>query len=461
MPMRLVQLDGEKRVKATAVPDTEAVLGRRAPEADVVVAHERVSRRHAMIAPYEDRHSLRDLESANGTRVNGYDVTTAVLLTPGDVIELGDVSLVYEEGTMRPPIGRWLALAAGVGVALAIGLAAVQLWPGGELDEAVALAGEALTASRAGDAASAKKSLNVAVNLLLDGGYLDDFPPPEARLAGLDLLSQQLDGDVDLRRVYESAVAGARATARAGSARQVAERDAAAPRGMIRRGPCRTDRVAERDLGLCIRERAEQVLEDLWQESENIPESFYEAVEEQFRLVLTRRRGWVEDSLARGRKLRPMIDAELEAAKMPGMLRYLSMIESGYQTDIRSKAGARGLWQFMPRTGRAYGLRITDTVDERTDPAKSTRAAAQYLRNLAFEFGGDALLLAIASYNKGENGIRRALKKLDDPRTDRSYWTLVQRGLLPQETQDYVPRLVAAAIMGEAGVPPESVLPPS
>jgi membrane-bound lytic murein transglycosylase D len=104
---------------------------------------------------------------------------------------------------------------------------------------------------------------------------------------------------------------------------------------------------------------------------------------------------------------------------------------------------------------------VAGKVDERTDPDKSTRAAARYLRDLAFEFGGDALLLAIASYNKGENGIRRALKKLDDPRTDRSYWTLVERKLLPKETEDYVPRLVAAAIMGEAGVPPPSVLPPS
>ena len=60
---------------------------------------------------------------------------------------------------------------------------------------------------------------------------------------------------------------------------------------------------------------------------------------------------------------------------------------------------------------------------------------------------------AIASYNKGENGVRRALKKLDDPRADRSYWSLVKHDLLPTETQEYVPRLIAAAVMGEAGIP--------
>ena len=116
------------------------------------------------------------------------------------------------------------------------------------------------------------------------------------------------------------------------------------------------------------------------------------------------------------------------------------------------------MWQFMPATARGYGLRVDAEVDERTDPEKATRAAAHYLRDLAFEFGGDALLLAIASYNKGENGIRRALKKLDDPRTERSYWTLVQRDLLPQETRDYVPRLIAAAALGEGGLPSRDVV---
>jgi membrane-bound lytic murein transglycosylase D len=209
---------------------------------------------------------------------------------------------------------------------------------------------------------------------------------------------------------------------------------------------------------VCIRERAEQVLVDLWQDPRKIPESFYGAVNEQLHLLLSKRRGWVEASLERGRVLAPMITEELENAKIPTVLRYLAMIESGYQTKIQSPAGARGPWQFMPGTARGYGLKVDSSVDERTDPRKATRAAARYLRDLAFEFGGDALLLAIASYNKGENGIRRALKKLDDPRTDRSYWTLAQRGLLPDETRDYVPRFVAAAVLGEAGLPSPEVL---
>ena len=113
----------------------------------------------------------------------------------------------------------------------------------------------------------------------------------------------------------------------------------------------------------------------------------------------------------------------------------------------------------MPGTARDYKLQIGAGRDERTDPRKSTRAAARYLNALAFEFGGDALLLAIAAYNKGENGVRAALKKGRDPRTERSYFKLVERKLLPLETERYVPRFVAAAILGEAGVPAADLLP--
>jgi soluble lytic murein transglycosylase-like protein len=89
---------------------------------------------------------------------------------------------------------------------------------------------------------------------------------------------------------------------------------------------------------------------------------------------------------------------------------------------------------------------------------KSTHAAVRYLKGLAFEFGGDALLLALAGYNRGENGVRRALKKLDDPFADRSYWRLVERGLLPDETAMYVARFMAAAVAGEGGLPDAETL---
>lgn len=446
---RIVQIDEARRYSSTPIGDHELLIGRD-PSADLVVDSSRVSRQHALIEPCGDGHSVRDLGSSNGTRVNGYPVTEPVLLTPGDVIDLGGTEFLYEDVGFWASYAPWMGI--GVAVLLLVGLI-VMFWPtgGGDptLAEAAVLAAEGVDAHRRGDPRQAKLKLNGAVGLLFTRGLVDDVAPKQAREAALRMLERNLDERVDLVAIYRSTVEASHV------------RSSAPTRPLVRRGLCRLDRVSTEDLDLCIRERAERVLFELWQDPRKIPEDFFHAVNEQLRLLLAKRRGWVQGSLERGRALRPMMEAELEAAKMPKILHYLSMIESGYQTKIRSSAGARGLWQFMPATARAYGLRVSSRVDERTDPKKSTEAAAHYLRDLAFEFGGDALLLAIASYNKGENGMRRALKKLDDPRTDRNYWVLVERNLIPRETRDYVPRLVAAAVMGEAGVPSAEVVPSS
>ena len=153
-----------------------------------------------------------------------------------------------------------------------------------------------------------------------------------------------------------------------------------------------------------------------------------------------------------------MMRSELEGKRMPPLLHYLAGIESGYRPDALSQAGAVGLWQFMPRTAADYGLRVGDGVDERKDAEKSSAAAAQYLQHLVFEFGSDSLLLSLAGYNYGQERVRGALKKLEDPFHDRSYWRLVERGLLPPETAAYVARFTAAALAGESGLPDEDAL---
>jgi membrane-bound lytic murein transglycosylase D len=134
------------------------------------------------------------------------------------------------------------------------------------------------------------------------------------------------------------------------------------------------------------------------------------------------------------------------------------MIESGYQADIGSHAGAVGLWQFMPATARRYGLRVDGRLDDRTDPRRSTQKAAEYLNDLAQEFGAEELMLVLAGYNKGENGIRAKLREGDDPFEDRSYWHLVETNRLPAETALYVARFVAAGVAGEGGLPTEESL---
>jgi LysM repeat protein/soluble lytic murein transglycosylase-like protein len=129
---------------------------------------------------------------------------------------------------------------------------------------------------------------------------------------------------------------------------------------------------------------------------------------------------------------------------VPRDLSYLGMIESGYRPTVRSHAGAVGMWQFMPSTGRGMGLRIDETVDERMDPVRATHAAARHLRYLHRRFNGD-WSLAAAAYNAGEGRINRGMGRFGA----RDFWDLANRGDLAQETRRYVPRLYATTIIAK------------
>lgn len=129
---------------------------------------------------------------------------------------------------------------------------------------------------------------------------------------------------------------------------------------------------------------------------------------------------------------------------IPRDLHHLGMIESGYRATVRSHAGAVGMWQFMPATGRGMGLRIDTLVDERMDPIRATHAAARHLRDLHRRMRGD-WALAAAAYNAGEGRINRALGRYGA--TD--FWDVAARGNLAQETRRYVPRLYAVTIIAK------------
>jgi membrane-bound lytic murein transglycosylase D len=120
----------------------------------------------------------------------------------------------------------------------------------------------------------------------------------------------------------------------------------------------------------------------------------------------------------------------------PGFL-YLALVESGMDPEARSSADAVGLWQFIPSTGRAYGLRIEDGMDDRTDERLATSAAGRYLRDLFDDFG--SWELAAAAYNAGPGRVQRAM---DSSGTD-DFWSLVEGKHLPPETRAYVPKFIA------------------
>ena len=147
----------------------------------------------------------------------------------------------------------------------------------------------------------------------------------------------------------------------------------------------------------------------------------------------------IQAYLTRSSKYKKMIDKVLVEAGLPKGLAYLPVIESGYSTTMTSRAGARGVWQFMSETAREYGLRVDWWVDERCDPERSTRAAAQYLRDLYREFNDWPLVLA--AYNAGPGRIRHAVASNGAS----SFWQIADS--VPKETRGYVPTFYATLVI--------------
>jgi len=144
------------------------------------------------------------------------------------------------------------------------------------------------------------------------------------------------------------------------------------------------------------------------------------------------------DSLARGARYLPGLRRILAAHGVPTSFALLPVIESNFYPMARGRRGERGLWQLRRATARRFGLVVNAHRDDRVQPERATRAAAQYLRLLHDRYGDWPL--ALAAYNAGERRVDRALAR--DPEAS-SFWRLAERGYLPRTSQEYVPRFFA------------------
>ena len=165
-------------------------------------------------------------------------------------------------------------------------------------------------------------------------------------------------------------------------------------------------------------------------------------LEQVIKSFLKNRRSSLERLMSLSDYYFPMFEQEMSNQKIPLEMKYLAIIESALNPKARSRAGATGLWQFMYATGKSYGLEVNNYVDERSDPIRSTKAAAKYLNELYKIFGDWDL--ALAAYNSGPGNVTKAIRRSNGKT---NYWNL--RPYLPRETAGYVPAFLATLYIFE------------
>jgi membrane-bound lytic murein transglycosylase D len=215
----------------------------------------------------------------------------------------------------------------------------------------------------------------------------------------------------------------------------------------IARDLARTDRpnTAEQAERTVVEREVRRIL---WQFGDTSPEERYlgaliDETHQYIHFFRGRYRPFFEQAFLRKHKYWPTIQEVFTAKKIPPDLGYVALVESGFNPRAVSRANALGLWQFIPDTGRRYGL---ETREDFHDVRRSTNAAADYLLELIGIFGSRSFLLATAAYNAGEGKIVSCLRKIDDPFGKRDFWEI--RGCLALETREYVPKIMAAAVIG-------------
>jgi membrane-bound lytic murein transglycosylase D len=270
---------------------------------------------------------------------------------------------------------------------------------------------------KAGHLEAARKDFDEAVDAMLESGY-------------------DLNGDAKLselfHRVVDTVYADELQAFRAGDGFQEAPAV-----------PAAIDEVAEMTFPVDprLKERAEEVAKNL---SHDLPLTVNDQVLSFLNFFQTPRgRAIVETGLRRAGRYREMISRVLQEEGLPQDLIYLAQAESAFQPLALSRAGARGIWQFVAWRGNEYGLRHTWWVDERQDPEKATRAAARHLRDLYTMYGD--WYLAMAAYNCGPGNVQKGIERTGYA----DFWELYKRNVLPRETKNYVPIIVALTLIAK------------
>lgn len=442
--------------------NTDKVLIGRDPSCDILLASQRVSRKHAEISREGDSCWIHDLHSANGVFING-ERKEVHRLGPGDEI--------------RIDICRFKFGCAGGGVPLSTGPSDQAAEGSSEREfEKAAFPAPDQTGGRDQpieneSRAGADILLRPASEEPESGQPESEEPPaPEVILGDIGIEREETPDFFEretrplLTRPLKILLAVLVANLVLISAitiyyiffRSNPPEEENPRQENVREEVLRHEQdmlfASEEELMQYVISQFEEIMSKYGLDTENIPPAFSERVWFSVNRFLRKERGFFGRSLARSEAYLPMISRILVEMYLPEEFAYIPLVESGFDPQAISPAGAAGMWQLMPGTAREYRLRVDPEkgIDERLDPVKSTKAATAYLKNLFMDFGAGSPLLVMAAYNAGENKIRRALRKGKNPfGQERSFWFLSDRQYLPEETNDYVPRVLAAILIAK------------
>lgn len=431
----LTSTDEDDRYELDLV-GTRVTVGRE-DGAGLVIEHESVSRVHARFDADGDSLTLTDLKSGNGTWVNGERVLSKPV-GAGDVIRFGDCE--YTLGSRRVFAASRFRGPAGIAVALVLvalvawfGATRVLDWEAGRRvtkqfrAQAAESVHEGVTAAQGGDADLARGHFKRAADLLILSGIAPDGADPNKPADLFREISDELpreERDFDFSSVYDAET--------------------------LRRNE-------ESLLALTPRQFVEHELRrycaELGQDP-NLPPEFVEQVWHHIEEFQSYPAG-MRLMLRRSKAIEPRMVAILAKHRLPAMVSYVAWVESELDPMKQSPAKALGLWQLMAETAKENGLKVNEgdpAHDERTNVDKSTDAAARYLSTMLKDQGPEYFMLVLASYNRGHNALKSAKQKVDEPMLSatRKYWYLVERKLLPEETRNYVPKILAVRLIAES-----------
>ena len=456
----LVHKSGRLAGTRHALRDGVTRIGRSGENDVIITDAAMVSGRHAEIRKDGTTYRLCDLTSTNGTYVNAQRISEEVLLESPCVIRLGsdgpELSFILEDVPTVDLNQTILAASAPLVIA------PEEPEPAGMSKDHDDLLSEAVERARVARRMGTGDSTVVIMRQMLDTALHRTSRKFKVVIAllvcaligtsaygfwkiqGLKKEKGQIDGQI---QQIESMLARAKTdspeTDQLIDQLDQYEDQASALQSTL------FYRVASFEHEESIKHEIRAVMKEFGAETYSIPPEFVTRVKHFIEQDQGPDRSNMERALGAASKQMDVMRRIFQENNLPPDLVYIVLVESALSSDTSSSAGAVGLWQFTPVTARAYGLKVDDSVDERLDTPKCTRAACKYIRDLILDFGsGSSVMLALAAYNLGPTKVKTAIRKVNDPIKQRNFWYLYRARAVPPETREYVPKVIAVMLIG-------------